>query len=343
MKRKMLISCMCVMFIMPMASVTYAAVPYDISVTVNGFVPPNPSIAGCNTSDTCINVEGIYGNIVIEKISSLSAARVEIVTADASSDTLRLINARIRSTLAAQTITTIVFKRRFTAPPSNTTTVWYKLTANGTFSPEAGNAFTARGWYTNPTTGTPDQMGSDLTFTVTCSTDGCTQFPTIEPKTGEYYIPRTYDRILQADFIVTLKQIGSTFSTSTGVKMAAPALPEEGNVCPECTPKAQLNAFCMTTYSTAKAFGCPSCVTEDGQVAEHAKVKLFASTNWDNLSQDMAQGQGEHLASLAALLNVPTERQPVFFELAQGMYRTSTEVETPEQVVASLHEAWNNH
>ena len=164
----MLISCMCVMFILPVASVTYAAVPYDISVTVNGIAPPNPSIAGCNNSETCINVEGIYGNIVIEKISSTSAARVEtpINALDAVSDTLRLINARIRATIATQTITTIVFKRRFKAPPSHLTNIYHKITANGTFSPEAGNAFTARGWYTNPTTGTPNQMGSDLTFTV---------------------------------------------------------------------------------------------------------------------------------------------------------------------------------
>jgi hypothetical protein len=184
-------------------------------------------------------------------------------------------------------------------------------------------------------------MGSPLTFTVSCDEAGCTQFA--DKKTGEYEAPGTTNRILQADFMVTLLQNGSTFSTGTGVKMAAPEQPEGGNVCPECTPKAQLNAFCMTTYSTAKAFGCPSCVTEDGQVAEHAKVKLFASTNWDNLSEDMARGEGEHLASLAALLKIPANRQPDFFELAQEKYRKSTGVEAPEQVVASLHETWSSH
>ena len=341
MKRTMLISCMCVIFILPVAAVTYATAPYDISVTINGIAPPSPSIAGCNNSETCINVEGTYGNIAIEKISSSAAARVEIpsTTTDPNTDTLRLINARIRATAAAQTVT-IVFKRQFKKNPSGANT-YYKIITNGTFSPEAGNAFVTKGWYTNPTGGTADQMGSNLTFTVTCDGNGCTQIA--DKKTGEFETPGTTDRILQADFMVTLLQNGSTFSTSAGVKMAAPEQPEPGNVCPECTPKAQLNAFCMTTYSTAKAFGCPSCVTEDGQVAEHAKVKLFASTNWDNLSQDMAQGHGEHLASLAALLNVPANRQSKFFELAQERYRTSTEGETPEQVVASLHETWSSH
>lgn len=346
MKRTMLISCMCVFFIMPVASVTYGQTPYNISVTINGMNPPNPSIAGCNDPTTCVNIEGAYGtNIVIEKISSSAAARVEVpsTTPDGNSDTLRLINARVRVTAAAQTVT-IVFKRQFTTPPASApaTTTYYKITANGTFSPEAGNAFTAKGWYTYPTTGAADQMGSDLTFTVICDQAGCTQ--SADKKTGEYYAPGTADRILQANFIVTLLQNGSSFSTGTGVKMAAPQLPEGGrDVCPECTPKAQLNAFCMTTHSTAIAFGCPSCVTEDGQVAADAKVRLFASTNWDNLVQDMARGEGEHLTSLAALLKIPANRQSEFFELAQEKHRTSTGVEKPEQVVASLHETWNSH
>lgn len=36
MKRTMLISFMCVIFILPVAAITYAAAPYDIAVTVNG-------------------------------------------------------------------------------------------------------------------------------------------------------------------------------------------------------------------------------------------------------------------------------------------------------------------
>ena len=352
MNRTMLISCMCAIFILPVAAVTYAAAPYDISVTINGTLLQTYSSTGCPagppapSTETCWNVEGIYGNgaIVIERISPSTAARVEIpvTTTDTNTDTLRLINARIRNNTTAVQTVTIVFKRQFKKNPSAVApaTNYYKIIANGTFSPEAGNAFTAKGWYTNPTPGTPDQMDSDLTFTVTCDGGGCTQYA--DKKTGEYESPGLTDRILQADFIVTLKQSGSTFSTGTGVKMSAPDQPEGGNVCEECTPKAQLNAFCMTTYLTAKAFGCPSCVTEDGQVAEHAKVKLFASTNWDNLIQDMARGKGEHLTSLAALLKIPANRQSEFFELVQEKYRTSPGVETPEQVVASLHETWNS-
>ena len=340
MKRTMLIGFMCVIFLLPAAAVTYAAAPYDIAVIINGSVLPWSSVTGCTNQETCFEIEGTYGNIVIERISSSAPARVEIptTTTDTNTDTLRLINARIRATAVNQTIT-IVFKRQFKKNPSAANTI-YKIITHGTFSPEAGNAFLTKGWYINPTGGTPDQMGSNLTFTVTCNVDGCITLG--NKNSSESENPAHTDRILQADFTVTLKQNGSKFETGSGVKMSAPEQPEE-NVCPECTPKAQLNAFCMTTYSTVKTFGCPSCVTEDGQVAEHAKVKLFATTNWDNLVQDIAQGKGEHLTSLATLLRIPTNRQSEFFELAQEEYRTFTGVEGPEQVVASLNETWSNH
>ena len=47
---------------------------------------------------------------------------------------------------------------------------------------------------------------------------------------------------------------------------------------------------------------------------------LFAATSMENLSQDMAKGQGEYLASLAVLMEVPTEQQAAFFALAQEQY-----------------------
>lgn len=47
---------------------------------------------------------------------------------------------------------------------------------------------------------------------------------------------------------------------------------------------------------------------------------LFASSSMENLSQDMANGQGEYLTSLAVLMEVPEERQGAFFALAQEQY-----------------------
>jgi hypothetical protein len=50
------------------------------------------------------------------------------------------------------------------------------------------------------------------------------------------------------------------------------------------------------------------------------KVNFFASANYDNLSKEMAQGGGEHLASLGELMGVPEESLPEFFALAQSRY-----------------------
>lgn len=67
------------------------------------------------------------------------------------------------------------------------------------------------------------------------------------------------------------------------------------------------------------SFGTSGC-TNDGVIMKTAQVDVFASINFENLSQEMAQGQGEHLASLATLMGVPAEHQAEFFAMAQAKY-----------------------
>ena len=43
------------------------------------------------------------------------------------------------------------------------------------------------------------------------------------------------------------------------------------------------------------------------------KAEVFVVSTFENLSQDMARGQGEHLASLVTMMGVPIEHQPAFF------------------------------
>lgn len=66
--------------------------------------------------------------------------------------------------------------------------------------------------------------------------------------------------------------------------------------------------------------GTSGC-TNDGVIVQHEKVNLFVGINFEHLKQEMAQGQGEHLASLATLMGVPAESQPEFFSLVQDRYR----------------------
>jgi hypothetical protein len=72
----------------------------------------------------------------------------------------------------------------------------------------------------------------------------------------------------------------------------------------------------QTFAITSETSGC----TNDGVVVQHEKVNVFAGINFENLSQEIAQGQGEHLASLAALMGVPEEYYAEFFSLAQANY-----------------------
>ena len=59
----------------------------------------------------------------------------------------------------------------------------------------------------------------------------------------------------------------------------------------------------------------------------------------------MAQGQGEHLASLATLMGVPAERQSEFFAMTQERYTSLVQAgeTSPIALVKSLNEAIAGH
>jgi hypothetical protein len=103
----------------------------------------------------------------------------------------------------------------------------------------------------------------------------------------------------------------------------------------------------MTTFSLStgptSSTECPNCITADGQVAQSAKLYLFAKASRDNLIENMARGHGEHLASLASLLGVPKEKYPDFFVVAQEEYSNlSLERTVPpsEVLLQHLRERW---
>jgi Protein of unknown function (DUF3015) len=89
------------------------------------------------------------------------------------------------------------------------------------------------------------------------------------------------------------------------------------------------------------SIGC----TNSGQFASNEHATLFASLNFENLSQEMAQGGGEHLASLATVMGVPAEQQPAFFAMTQEKYATLVQAgeTTPRAMLAALQEAMAAH
>jgi hypothetical protein len=92
---------------------------------------------------------------------------------------------------------------------------------------------------------------------------------------------------------------------------------------------------------TSGTSGC----TNDGKFWAEHKVNAFAALNFENLAQDMAQGHGEHIASLAALMGIPADQQPAFFAMTQEKYASLvTAGETsPIAMMKALNEAVATH
>jgi len=88
---------------------------------------------------------------------------------------------------------------------------------------------------------------------------------------------------------------------------------------------------------TSGTSGC----TNDGFVMDDQKVSVFASVNFENLKQDMAQGRGEHLSSLARLMGISAEQQGAFFALTQEKHAVLLQSEattSTEMLIALNHE-----
>jgi hypothetical protein len=86
------------------------------------------------------------------------------------------------------------------------------------------------------------------------------------------------------------------------------------------------------SYSFAISSGTSGC-SHDGRIWDSEKASLFIGINYANLSEDMARGGGEHLASLAMLLHVPQEYQHEFFAMAQERYASLANAEEDDPVV----------
>lgn len=73
------------------------------------------------------------------------------------------------------------------------------------------------------------------------------------------------------------------------------------------------------SYSFAIPSGTSGC-SNDGKIWDSERASLFIGINYASVTEDMARGGGEHLASLATLMHVPLEHQPEFFAMAQERY-----------------------
>jgi Protein of unknown function (DUF3015) len=75
------------------------------------------------------------------------------------------------------------------------------------------------------------------------------------------------------------------------------------------------------TQTFGMSTGTMGC-SDDGRWWAEQKATMFAELNTEALAQEMAQGRGEHLASMATLLGVPQQQHRAFFAMAQERYAT---------------------
>jgi DUF3015 family protein len=108
------------------------------------------------------------------------------------------------------------------------------------------------------------------------------------------------------------------------------------NILPQVMMATTNGTFGSNTFGISS--GTSGC-TNDGKWMAEYKVSMFAEINFENLSQEMAQGRGEHLASLATLMGIPAEHHAEFFALTQERYTTL--IQSGENAPAAMLKALN--
>ena len=113
------------------------------------------------------------------------------------------------------------------------------------------------------------------------------------------------------------------------------------NIAPQVL-MATTNATGMNTFAISS--GTSGC-TNDGKIMAEHKATVFTAANFENLSQDMAQGRGEHLASLATLMGIPADHQGEFFAMTQNQYTALIRggEASPVAMVKAINDAIASH
>jgi hypothetical protein len=99
------------------------------------------------------------------------------------------------------------------------------------------------------------------------------------------------------------------------------------------------NTFFMSTAASMgeELLGCDPSTT----VLQEEQKRVFVAANMDNLSRDMAQGNGAHLAALATVMGIADEDRPAFYQMSQEEYGEFDRAasDSPAAMVAALNTA----
>jgi hypothetical protein len=97
-----------------------------------------------------------------------------------------------------------------------------------------------------------------------------------------------------------------------------------------------LSTACSTLTDTIAA--SMQTFTNTTKASKLQQAVAFASINWMRLAENMANGQGEHLQTLADLLGVKATQKPAFYAMTKHNYQQlfPSAQTTPEQLIHSL-------
>ncbi len=125
-------------------------------------------------------------------------------------------------------------------------------------------------------------------------------------------------------------------------KLAWADYTNQKNIAPQVMMATTNGTFGSQTFGISS--GTSGC-SNDGMIMGQHKVNVFASINFENLSQDMAQGGGEHLTSLATLMSIPEDQHAEFFAMTQERYLSLVETgeSSPVALVKALNDATATH
>ncbi|MGH7929617.1 MAG: DUF3015 domain-containing protein, partial [Candidatus Binatia bacterium] len=125
-------------------------------------------------------------------------------------------------------------------------------------------------------------------------------------------------------------------------KLAWSDYSNQKNIAPQVMMATTNGTFGSQTFGISS--GTSGC-TNDGTIMGEHKVNVFAAANYESLSQEMAQGGGEHLASLAELMGVPEKSRPDFFVMAQSQYASlvASGNRTPAAMIETLQSGMETH
>lgn len=109
----------------------------------------------------------------------------------------------------------------------------------------------------------------------------------------------------------------------------------QSGVIPKILAATTNGTFGNQTFGiTTGTLGCSS----DGVITAANRLPMFAGTNLDQLSAEMAAGEGEALESMAELYGVQESDKAAFYSMAQQNYATifSSETVSAGEVLAAV-------